>query len=89
MIEYIFVCEYCGKLIDGSYVDRQMMFCNPTCALKQAEEKFKNYNSRREFPSGDNGTHKLLGKSNSVVEASRRDIPSQMKGHVRWRVEKE
>jgi hypothetical protein len=53
------------------------------CDCRCHEEIRDYYNSRREIPSGDNGTHKSE-QSFSVVEASRRDIPSQMKGHVKW-----
>ena len=30
-------CEYCDKKTNGTYIDRAMFFCNPTCARKQAE----------------------------------------------------
>ena len=39
--EHPFECEYCHKEVDGTYVDRAMTFCNPTCAMKQAEEKWE------------------------------------------------
>jgi hypothetical protein len=38
MIDCLF-CEYCGLVVDGSYIDRRMFFCNPTCAMKQAEKQ--------------------------------------------------
>jgi hypothetical protein len=40
MLDVIF-CEYCGRIVFGDYIDRGMFFCNPTCAIKQAEEQFK------------------------------------------------
>lgn len=36
-------CEFCGKETDGSYIDRGMHFCNPSCALEQAKEKLKKH----------------------------------------------
>jgi hypothetical protein len=39
---YIDFCGYCNKvLINPDYIDRGMWFCDPTCAMKQAEAKFK------------------------------------------------
>lgn len=36
-------CEYCDKPTDGSYVDRNMNFCNSSCARKQAEWEMKKF----------------------------------------------
>jgi hypothetical protein len=83
--------DECMRYLDTYEAPKYCPGCSLKCMATDCDcrchkERQEYYNSRREFPSGNNGTH-ILDKSNSVVEASRRDIPSQQKGHVRWKVE--
>jgi len=46
------ICRYreCSRMIDGTYVDRGMTFCNPTCARKEAEGQ-DDRSAREVYPS--------------------------------------
>jgi hypothetical protein len=41
--EYKINCAYCGKEVDGSYVDSGNSYCNPTCATNDFKKRLKEH----------------------------------------------
>jgi hypothetical protein len=62
---HAFICENCGKEIDGTYVDRGMFFCNPSCAKEEAEKKAKYFEMLSAMQFG----YKQCEKGNNIQMA--------------------